>query len=56
VALVRYMFTRIPRKSTRQAAREYGLPGHMVRTVFKKRLEHWLRKPHYVQELTLWLE
>ena len=52
VALVRDMFTRSPRKSTRQAARESGLSRHTVRTVLKKDLNFRPRKPHYVQELT----
>ena len=55
VALVRDMFTRSPRKSTRQAARGSGLSRHMVRTVLKKDLNIRLRKPRYVQELTRWL-
>ena len=56
VALVRDMFTRSPRKSTRQAASESGLSRHTVRTVLKKDLNFRPRKPHYVQELTrsLW--
>jgi len=52
VALVRDMFTRSQRKSTRQAAREIGLSRHTVRTVLKKDLNFRQRKPHYVQELT----
>jgi len=52
VALVRDMFTRSPRKSTRQAARESGPSKHTVCTVLKKDLNFRPRKPHYVQELT----
>jgi len=52
VVLVRVMFTRSPRKSTRQAARESGLSRHTVRTVLKKDLNFHPRKPHYMQELT----
>ena len=52
VALVRVMFTRSPRKSTRQAARESGLSRHKTRTVLKEDLNFRPRKPHYVQELT----
>ena len=52
VALVRDMFTRSPRKSTRQAARESELSRHTVLTVLKKDLNIRPRKPHYVQELT----
>jgi len=52
VALVRDMFTRSPRKSTRQAALESGLSRHTVLTVLKKDLNFRPRKPHYVQELT----
>jgi len=52
VALVRNMFTRSPRKSTSQAARESGLSRHTVRTVLKKDLNFHPRKPHYMQELT----
>jgi len=55
VALMRDMFTRSPRKSTRQATRESGLSRHTVRTVLKKDLNIRPRKPHYVQELTRWL-
>ena len=36
VVLVRDMFTRSPRKTTCQAAREIGLSRHTVRTVLKK--------------------
>ena len=36
VALVRDMFTRSPRKSTRQAARESGMSRHTVLTVLKR--------------------
>jgi len=49
---MRAMFTRSPRKSTRQAAHESGLSRHTVLTVLKKDLNFRLRKPHYVQELT----
>ena len=52
VALVRDMFTRRPRKSARQAARESGLSRHKTRTVLKKDLNFRPPKPHYVQELT----
>ena len=52
VALVRDMFTRNQRKSTRQAARESGLSRHTVRTVLKKDLNFRPLKPHYVKELT----
>ena len=38
VALVRDKFTRSPRKSTHQAARESGLSRHTIRTVLKKDL------------------
>ena len=55
VALVRGMFTRSPRKSTRQAVHESGLSRHTVRTVLKKDLNIRPRKPNYVQELTRWL-
>jgi len=50
--LVRDTFTRSPRKSTRQAARESGLSRHTVCKVLKKDLNYRPRKPHYVQELT----
>ena len=52
MALVRDMFTRSLRKSTRQAARESGLSRHTVGMVLKKDLNFRPRKPHYVQELT----
>jgi len=52
VALVHDKFTRSPRKSTRQAARESGLSKHTVCSVLKKNLNFHLQKPHYVQELT----
>jgi len=52
VALVRGMFTRSPRKSTCQAARESGLMRHTVLTVLKKVLNFHPWKPHYMQELT----
>jgi len=50
--MVRGMFTRSPRKSTRQAAREIGLSRRTVLTVLKKDLNFRPRKPHYVQKLT----
>jgi len=52
VASVREVYTRSPRKSTRQAAHESGLSRHTVRTVLKKGLNFRPRKPHYVQVLT----
>jgi len=52
VALVRDMFTKSPRKSTRQAALESGLSRHTVLTVLKKGLNFRPRIPHYAQEPT----
>ena len=52
VALVRDMFTKSPRKSTRPAALESGLSRHTVLTVLKKGLNFRPRIPHYAQEPT----
>lgn len=51
VVAVQEMFTRSPKKSTRQAVRESGLTRHTVRTVLHKELNFRPWKPHYVQEL-----
>ncbi|XP_076028935.1 uncharacterized protein LOC143017855 [Oratosquilla oratoria] len=52
VQAVQEMFTRSPKKSLRQVARESGLSFHYVRNVLKNELKWRAWKPHYCQTLS----